>query len=216
MDSFHFGGVLKVEKPKKNRGKNPFQLRKVANLFRVVELCVLLVLVSRFSAQLPVAVKSSSEYFRELKLMLSSPTFVFVLGNVIVVTLFAMSGHVSTGKVDFYEEFMQKSEKITSPSQNIRRPPMPDCEDKKVILEEKTAYRRSQSQKLIHGSKSKLDRALRRSETTESFAKLNVRPGEKLLIQGPFPEDSMSNDEFRRTIEAFIARQQRNLRQEEY
>lgn len=213
METLHFNGVFKVEKPKKKKKvrDNVFHLRKVANLFRLIELCVLLILLLRFTLHLPVAVKSSGEYFRDLKFTLSSPSFVFILGNVIVVTLFATSDRFSDRKVDFYDEFVQKSERVISGNPSVCRTEVTTkCEEKKVIFEEKAApYRRSQSEKRIcHVSRVKVEKELKRSKT-EDFEKA------ALSIEGPFPEDSLSNDEFRKTIEAFIARQQRFLREDQ-
>lgn len=227
MEPFHFGGVIRVRRAKK-RDKNFFHLRTIANLFRVMEVLVVLVLISWLSAQLPEAVKSSGEYFKGLKLAVLSPRFVFVLGNVIVIILFAksgrFSGHDSAKKNDFYSEFVKKSEGLNPGF----RPPVAasDYQDKQVIFQRvapckaadishrsdatKPAYRRSQSEKLNRGQDEKAGRQLRRLATEKSF-----RCAEKLSIEGPFPEDSMSNDEFRQTVEAFIARQQRFLRAEE-
>lgn len=192
----------------------------------------MLVLISRFSVQLPGAVKSSGEYFKDLKLAVISPRFVFVLGNVIVIALLVksgqFSGHGSAEKNDFYNEFVEKSERL---NHSVQPRVESDFQDKQVILEKvvpckdvssprclsatETAYRRSQSEKLNHPQyeKQKPDRELRRS-ATENCMKRPDCSG-KLSVKGPFPEDSMSNEEFRRTIEAFIARQQRFLRDEE-
>lgn len=231
MESFRYSGVSKLERAKKSE-KSIFHLRKMPAFFRVMELLVILLVVSRFSFQLWEAVKSSGEYFKDLKLAVLSSRFIFVLGNVIVITLFAKSGRFSgkssERKNDFYDEFVQKSERLShSPrllveSDNRKKE---DIFDKAVTsidvdvdsccsgMSRTAAYRRSLSEKLIHEQVEKPNRELRRSATEKCVKRFSC--GEKLSIEGPFPEDSMSNDEFRQTVEAFIARQQSFLRDEE-
>ncbi|OIV97540.1 hypothetical protein TanjilG_12297 [Lupinus angustifolius] len=112
MGSYNFH-KLKGDKPSmihKHR-----LLRKIANLFRYIEFCVVLVLISRLSFQLPVAVKNSSEYLCSFSI---SPCFVFLIGNVIIISLFAQSGHFTpqsykrdNHEPDFYQEFIQSSTK---------------------------------------------------------------------------------------------------------
>ncbi|KAF8013535.1 hypothetical protein BT93_I1393 [Corymbia citriodora subsp. variegata] len=225
MDSLHFKNI-KVEKRAYRSTEKYCQLRKIASLFRIVEICVLLVLLSRFSTLLPIAVKSSGEYFRDLKVVLVSPRFVFILGNVIIITLFAKSGQFSTRdstiKNDLYDEFLEKSEK----SRNNRQTE-PQFQDKQIISKEISddkhvvhrdevvkTYKRSQSENLHHESRVKLHRVLRRSMTEkcrDNALCSEMGKSEK----NSFPEDDLSNEEFRRTVEAFIARQQRFLREEE-
>ncbi|KAF8013536.1 hypothetical protein BT93_I1394 [Corymbia citriodora subsp. variegata] len=223
MDSFHFKNI-KVEKRAYRNTEKYCQLRKIASMFRIVEICVLLVLLSRFSTQLPTAVKNSGEYFRDLKVVLVSPRFVFILGNVIIITLFAKSrqssAQDSTMKNDLYDEFLEKSEK----SRNNRQTE-PQFQDKPITSEETSddkhvvhrdevvkTYKRSQSENLHHENRVKL-RVLRRSATEkcrEDALCTETGKSEK----NSSPQDALSNEEFRRTVEAFIARQQRSLREE--
>lgn len=62
-------------------------------------------------------------------------------------------------------------------------------------------YRRTQSEKLKEESPEQMQQKLRRLETE------NRR-------QSMYPQDKLSNEEFQRTIEAFIAKQMRFLREE--
>lgn len=223
MDSFEITNI-KVEKA--NAIHKHRRLRKMASLFRIVEICVILILVSRFTFQLPLAVKISGEYFKDFALFLVSPRFVFILGNVIVAILFAKSGQFSSqgsakkdpGK-DFYTEFVQKSEKTQNihPYEVENRGKQSICTEKLLCDEEYTSlqtksYRRCQSENFKRVNCEKSCRELRRGGT-EKFKKI-TNPGER-LVKNSFPEDKMSNEEFRRTIEAFIARQQRFRREEE-
>ncbi|OMO75641.1 hypothetical protein COLO4_25968 [Corchorus olitorius] len=226
MDTFD----IKLEK--RNAILKHRQLSKIASLFRLVELCVVLVLISRFTTtQLPVAVKNSGEYFRGLSDVLVSPRFVFIVGNVIVITLFAKSGQFSAqdpnGKssgTDIYEEFVEKSEKshaihryeVESREKQIKKNNR--VEEKVVSLTVHTSkgtknYKRSQSENLRRNKACQLQ--LRRLES-EKYIKPNDSDDEKMVTKSSFPEDGMSNEQFRDTVEAFIARQKKLLREEEY
>ncbi|KAJ0077030.1 hypothetical protein Patl1_36473 [Pistacia atlantica] len=152
MDSFEINNV-KVEKA--NAILKHLHLRKLANLFRIIEICVLLVMVSRFSTQLPLAVKNSGKYFKDLTVVLVGPRFVFIIGNAIVVILFVQSGqfpaHDSSRKntgSDYYEEFVEKSKK----TENSHRYEQSKCQKNVVSVGTHTSCktkicRRSQSEK---------------------------------------------------------------------
>ncbi|XVF67746.1 hypothetical protein PTKIN_Ptkin10aG0146900 [Pterospermum kingtungense] len=225
MDTFD----IKLEK--RNAMLKHRQLSRVANLVRFVEFFVVLVLISRFTIQLPVAVKNSGDYFRGLSVVLVSPRFVFIVGNVIVITLFAKAGQFSaqdsaskSSAADLYEEFLEMSEK----RQAIHR-----CEienrgkqsTKRIVGEEKIVsvnvhkpkgaknYRRSKSEKWINSNKA--CQQLRRSES-EKYRKNNDSDGQEMVMKTSYPEDGLSNEQFRSTVEAFIAKQKRLLREEEY
>lgn len=73
------------------------------------------------------------------------------------------------------------------------------------------AYRRSQSENLTGASAKQATRNLRRSETEKcrETARSCGNPWENL-----YSHDKMSNEQFQRTIEAFIAKQVRFLREE--
>ncbi|KAJ4849901.1 hypothetical protein Tsubulata_037132 [Turnera subulata] len=241
MDSFNVSNI-KVEKA--NALKKHRQLQKIANMFRLVEICLVLALISRFTIQLPVAVKNSSDYFKDLTVTLVSPRFVFVIGNVIVITLFAKSGQfsgqdsgVKNSRTDLYEEFVEKSEKgqryevaysqkestqvgfkvTTDQDSCVALETNPTCEmsqsenlDACVALEKKS-YERSQSENL---SRPKCNKSCLRRTATE-ISKKGSGSGEGLLVKKTYPEDKMSNEEFRCTIEAFIARQKQFRKDEE-
>ncbi|KAJ6896678.1 hypothetical protein NC651_022766 [Populus alba x Populus x berolinensis] len=220
MDSFNITSI-KIEKAKAIKKQRKIQ--KIASLFRLIEIGVVLALISRFSIQLPVAVKNSSEYFKDLTVILASPRFVFVLGNMIVITLFAKSGQFSgqdsnrkNPSTDLYDEFVEKSEKSQETHQYEA-----ECREKQVTYVEykvtedtstsleRKKYHRSQSEKLERPDSS---RELRRSATDKCWKTIDsAEESEK----SSSPEDKMSNDEFRSTIEAFIARQKRFLIDEE-
>ncbi|KAJ6716793.1 TRANSMEMBRANE PROTEIN [Salix koriyanagi] len=214
MDSFNTTNI-RVEKAKSI--KKHRKIQKIASLFRLIEIGAVLALISRFSIQLPVAVRNSSEYFKDLTVILVSPRFVFVLGNMIIITLFAKSGQFSSqhsnGKnpsSDLYDEFVEKSEKSQETHQYEA-----ECIEKQVTYVEykvtedtstslkRKKYHRSQSEKLERPDSG---RELRRSATDKCRKTIDSGKGSEKSFS---PEDKMSNDEFRSTIEAFIARQKR-------
>ncbi|KAJ7967301.1 tRNA-methyltransferase non-catalytic subunit trm6MTase subunit [Quillaja saponaria] len=222
MDSFNFN-TLQAEKA--NAIRKYHQLLKIANLFRFIEVCVVLFLVSRLSIKLPVAVKNSSQYFRDLSVFVISPHFIFVVGNIIVIILFAKSGQFSAQDSDknssvssnLYEEFIQNSVKnhVIDPDKNkikYSENQSIDTGNTNTCLELKE-YKRSHTEKLSSVNCEKPRCVLRRSQT-EKCRKLV--PYEEKLAETSYPEDGMSNEEFQQTVEAFIARQQRFRREEEY
>ncbi|XP_059642460.1 uncharacterized protein LOC132284377 [Cornus florida] len=238
MDGFHFDN-LKVEKA--NAMLRYRRLREIAKLFRFVELCIALVFLSWTSARLPFAVRISGEYFRQLIAIIVSPTFIFVLGNMIVITLIAKSSRFSAktpisehSETDLYDEFIRNSENrinfrsenftpVTEPEEIVYQDKQIICEANTVItpnsdangltkatdtISESKAYRRSQSENLKRENSEKPCGKFRRSETEKC---------RKLESSGEIPAetvDKLSNEEFQRTIEEFIAKQVR-FRQEE-
>ncbi|KAK4746594.1 hypothetical protein SAY87_025631 [Trapa incisa] len=135
----------------------------------------------------------------------------------------------SPDKNDFYREFVEKSQRL---NYQAGQPPAEPCfQDKQIIFEKvkvnvvptggacsDSSYTRIQSEKLSHwrrqDEKQAPEKELRRS-ATEIKCVSRLGCSEKLSIEGPFPEDSMSNEEFRQAVEAFIAGQQRFVRNED-
>lgn len=230
MESFNFKNI-KAEKA--NASLRYKRLQKITTLFRAMEICIFFVIILRFSTQLTFVSKIFSEYFRELPLALISPRFIFVLGNVIVIVLFLKSresyakDNSSTSKItDFHDEYMKECAKhITNYSEHSMQQSISNCREqspkqgkqsinnyreqslkqgKQCILGEKEVgrkIRKSRSENLlcVHQHE-QTRRELRRSATV--VCRRNV-------------DDEMSSEDFRRTVEDFIARQQRLLREEE-
>ncbi|XP_008785078.1 uncharacterized protein LOC103703838 [Phoenix dactylifera] len=179
------------------------RLQEMKRLFRCVEALAAVLLLSWSSARLAAAARLSGDLLRRLAALLLSPRFVFLLGNAIVLVLFAKSGHSSPSRAaasspagggDIYDEFVD------------RRRQMMQCsaaevvyEDKKVCVEGR-ACRKSQSERLERGP---IEPELRWSWTE---------------IEGSGPKQPLASEEdaeeFRRTVEAFIAKQLRFHRQE--
>lgn len=192
------------------------RIQKLAFLFRFLEACVAIFLLGWFSSCLPVAADVSGDFFQELFILLASPRFVFFFGNAIVLTLFVKSGHFSgqrpagnpTSAPDLYDEFLKNSERSV---QKNRTDEETVYEDKYVCVESTDAdtdtdvkrgglYRRSLSEGAGGGVVTEKRGQLRRSETDVG------RKGEE--------SGEMSNEEFRRTIEEFIAKQLKFQREE--
>ncbi|KAL1324184.1 hypothetical protein HN51_034354 [Arachis hypogaea] len=293
MDSFSFHN-LQAEKANailKNR-----KLRRITGILRFLEVCVVLVLISRLSLRLPVAVKTSSEYFRDLSMFVNNPRFVFLIGNAIIIALFAQSGQFSAqgsrrkdSEDDLYQEFLHnatKKQKVQEkklknrakqgietedPIENIKNQEKEGiksddstknkrinrnmvkhqenngiflrkeanfglrskgidvgnnkCDVEKQSMEtgevnnclEMKKYRRCQTEILPRANRNEQRGGnLRRCETEKKIKAIVHAPTKEEEEEGDsYPEDNMSNEEFRRTIEAFIARQQRLRREEE-
>ncbi|KAL3377984.1 hypothetical protein AABB24_004087 [Solanum stoloniferum] len=234
MDAFDFG-TEKME----NRVILIFHsFKSVAKLFRIVELCVGVFVLLWSSTRLPFVVKISGEYFRQLISIILSPLFIFLISNIIVLTLFFKSGRFNgdsstisnNTETELYDSFIEKEEcsgNFTAGNSSSA----PACEqtvyqDKQTILEvnaqtisesdgseetetetEKDFYsqipRRTKSAKFERGSNKEIYGKLRRSET-EMYRKIDnsVDPSETV-----YPVDELSNEEFQKAIEDFIARQ---------
>ncbi|CAL0334164.1 unnamed protein product [Lupinus luteus] len=279
------------------------KLQRIGSLFRLIELCVVLVFISRIPLQLPVSFKNSSKYFWEFLIFLNSPRFIFLVGNAIIVTLFARSGKFSdhgsnknnpdhgiyhdfvqnnirnenaqrqqkllekqnTGTEDsiesekqsFKTEDSMQSEKQSTKTEdtikngringevrkytkNHRIYPITladyssndqiidakknnwvekqskKTEEASISLEVKS-YRRCETEisRHVQNDKENQNHVLKRCET-ENIMKSTQPSVSEELVRISTPEDHMSNEEFRRTIEAFIAKQQRLLREEDY
>ncbi|KAF1884964.1 hypothetical protein Lal_00028853 [Lupinus albus] len=300
MDSLNF---TDIQAEKANTIIKHRNLRRIGSLFRLIEVCVVLVFISRLPMQLPVAFNNSIEYFREFLVFMNSPRFIFLIGNAIIITLFAQSGKFSphgskknNPEPGIYHDFIQnniKNEKVQveqkfSRKQNIRTEDNIESEkqsfktedsiqsEKQSIKTEDTimnsringdvgkysknkriypstvldysindqridegkskwvekqrkktgevsiglevkSYRRCETEILRHvqNDKENQSRVLKRCETENMMKSIQPCVSEE-VVRISTPEDHMSNEEFRRTIEAFIAKQQTLLREEDF
>ncbi|GFP96538.1 hypothetical protein PHJA_001797900 [Phtheirospermum japonicum] len=207
MDSFPFHDI-RVEKA--NVTSRYRQLQRITTLIRLVEVFVFMIVVSRFSSQFALTLKGSGEYFKGITLTLISPRFVFLLGNAIIIVLFLKSGRFSAKSgektVDFYDEYAEKCRKTKS-HQNLEEKKGSGAEGRKIVR------CRSENLERERRQEDECRRDLRRSVTELRQESTDCR--RRLAAEKcSYAEDEMSNEEFRRTVEAFIARQQRFLREE--
>ncbi|XP_041990531.1 uncharacterized protein LOC121741715 [Salvia splendens] len=188
MDSIKFENI-KMEKS--NAISRYRRVERITTLFRAIELLVVAIVVSRFSTALPLNL--SVEYFRDISASLISPRFVFLVGNAIVLILFFKSGGFSAKDgeaiADFYDEYVEKCRG------NEEKKVFDDCR----VMPAKNMCRSSSEKLVVHGGKRR--RELTRSKTEGCRSRRKA--------------EEMSSEEFRRTVEAFIARQQRFLREED-
>ncbi|KAF3621724.1 hypothetical protein P3S67_020026 [Capsicum chacoense] len=260
MESLKFQNI-KLEKA--NAIQRYKRRQRMTMLFRFMEFCIFFVIISRFSTQLPLSFKLSTEYyFKGIGVTLISPLFVFVLGNAIVIILYLKSGHSSPKddstnnvKIDLYDEYKQKcsmnkevyceqgkkqsilvEEAYCEQSKKQSKQSIPAekayCEQSKkqrkqsIVAERRVekAIRRSHSGNslcLSHDEKKHPRQKMIRSATVGCLKVINtdnVKPERTTTTTTTtsYPEDGMSSDEFRKTVEAFIARQQRFLREQEF
>ncbi|KAK4340355.1 hypothetical protein RND71_041817 [Anisodus tanguticus] len=237
MESLNFQNI-KLEKA--NAMLRYKKRQRVTTLFRFIEFCIFFVVISRFSTQLPLTFKLSTDYFKGLSVTLISPRFVFVLGNAIVIILFLKSGQSSAKddstnnvKIDVYDEYKQKcsmnkeafyeqSKKQGKQSIVVEEAYCEQSKKQSILVERQIEKKihRSHSDNAIclsHDEK-KPRKKLTRSATVgcrKVISTDSVKPVMTMTTTS-YPEDEMSSDEFRRTVENFIARQQRFLREEEF
>ncbi|KAG6526897.1 uncharacterized protein LOC122040429 [Zingiber officinale] len=180
------------------------RLRQIGTLLRYLEAAAaVLLLLSWSSARVPDAARLSADFLRHLVAVILSPRFVFLLGNAIVVLLLAEShrhspsSSTSSSAGDMiYREFVEsragghlpRSLAPSSPEEVI-------YEDKEVCIE-MPALRRSRSARM------------RRRRGATKGTDLTTEPDEAA-------QEEEDEEEFRRAVEAFIAKQTRFLREEE-
>ncbi|CAN6446616.1 unnamed protein product [Victoria cruziana] len=231
MDGFEFDTV-KAEKAMAMRKFK--RTHYVGKFFRCVEaFIVLFFLFPWFSSRLPAAARASGDYLRIFLHILVSQKVVFFIGNAIVVTLLAKSGLLGSRRLsgDLYDEFIRNSEQTQAPRvcEGCDDPPVvpPSAEqgqgEEETVFEDKTvcvvqqprephAYRRSLSEKQ-DATGQKIGRELRRAET-EKINMLETNPPLAALSYDEAYVSVLSNEEFRRTVDAFIAKHIQFQRQE--
>ncbi|KAJ8429815.1 hypothetical protein Cgig2_004399 [Carnegiea gigantea] len=110
MDSYEFDAI-KIEKAKAMQRYRTF--KKIATIVRSLEIFVVVVLISwsvfRSSAYLPVAINFSGAFLRRVSSLLFCPHFVFLLGNAIIITLFANSREKTSSEKSVRDEIFSVS-----------------------------------------------------------------------------------------------------------
>lgn len=212
------------------------RLEKITSLFRFMEVCIFLFLISTISTQFNyLSIKFSADFFRRLSITIFSPGFIFVIGNAIVLVLLLKYGQFTsqankicndindTGNIEYVEICENRMIMNDTDTEEIKKQ---GKQRKQSMYEEIQAFpdlrifedanfgdkkmRKSQSEDFKRYQHEDIHRKVNRS-MTESGRK-TVNYGQKVSC---YKEDEMSGDEFRRTVEAFIARQQKYLREEE-
>ncbi|RID77454.1 hypothetical protein BRARA_A00367 [Brassica rapa] len=207
MDSIQFQH-FKMEKP-----RGIFNLPAFTNLFRLIELILLTILISKLSFP---SVKLSGDIFREAAVFLVSPRFVFFVGNAIVITLFAKSRRHSSAHEtteaesnDLYLELLYKNEKKTSEVHETKTE-----QAKKLSVVKRVSFERSQSQKALEAVHPHVGNIMKRYDSEKHLKVCDS--DKKVVVRAKKSEDAMSNEQFRTKIEAFIARQKRIQKDEQH
>ncbi|KAM0028872.1 hypothetical protein Hdeb2414_s0018g00519321 [Helianthus debilis subsp. tardiflorus] len=176
---------------------NNHRLHKITTLIRFTETFFLLIIISNFSSQLPAAVKLAGDYLHSSSLTIFSPKFVFLIGNLIILILFLRSRVVEhkdeIGDGDLCYEYVKMCDRSAPVNVGVVSDDVRICRSK------------SENLMSVRGGKR---RELRRS-VTEIGLKSNGDGGRAAV------KEELSCEDFRRTVEAFIARQQKILRDEE-
>ncbi|PKU81692.1 uncharacterized protein LOC110092270 [Dendrobium catenatum] len=184
------------------------RLRQIGQLLRCIEAAAALILLSYSSIHIPAAARNSGEFLHRAAVIFISPRFVFLLGNAIVLVLLK-SCH-----------FSPESAAAGSGIGNIcgeisySQPPILGtvAEDGKTTSYENRAFRRSRSEK---HERRREEVKLRRAATECLRKGRKAHDREKVAAQDSVGlKDEVDAEEFRRTVEEFIARQQRFRREE--
>ncbi|XP_020584752.1 uncharacterized protein LOC110027596 [Phalaenopsis equestris] len=164
-----------------------------------------LLLLCYSSFYIPIPQKNPGDLLRHAAAILISPSFVFLLGNAIILLLLAESRQLSSSPESISSEFNYCD--MPYPSPPHLEPTEELLFEEKKVCTEVNAFRRSQSEKFERVRKQP---ELRRAET-EVLER--GRRGALAHDRGE-SEGEEDADHFRRTIEEFIAKQQRFLREE--
>lgn len=223
MDNEVFDSV-KFEKSKAIARSNRFQdMMKMLQIFEVI---VAVVLISWSWTRIPAAVKISGEFLVQVTSYLFKPHVVFLIGNAIIVAIVVLCRQTDAGSNNSvtYDDIESEEIHHTEIQQSFvgdvpetAEPSVATTEDKQIVSSEckvpeiqcneaataiDTAikqiqkFKRTQSEKLKKQITSSPRRELRRSETDTR----TIVPVEAV--------DTLSNEEFRNTIEAFIKKNQ--------
>ncbi|KAJ8497911.1 hypothetical protein OPV22_008463 [Ensete ventricosum] len=160
-------------------------LQRIGTLLRCLEASAALLLLSWSSARIPTG------FLRHLTSVLLSSHFVFLLGNAIVLLLLADSGRQfpaspNSSSGDVYEEFLEtRASRLSCP---LPPPPVEVVYEDKAVCVEMRGEQRSRSERVDP-----------RREASPGLR------GDKTQVTEE--EISADAEEFRRAVEAFIAKQ---------
>lgn len=215
------------------------RLRNLAKLFRILELCLLLIFISWISSRIPFILKSGTEYFRRLISIIISPLFIFLLSNVIVLTLVVKSGQLNTEKsvLNLYKEFTKDIEiSVNSNAENrsaVSEEEEIVYQDKQIVGEINTLDSKSCSDSITQVNLQLPDYTILEQKVLQRSQSENLKaekPGGELRRSesetSPKSETSgkrtaeiveeLSNEEFQRAVEAYIEKQLMFHKQEKF
>ncbi|XP_028069070.1 uncharacterized protein LOC114271666 [Camellia sinensis] len=217
------------------------RLRNVAKMWRILEFLVAFALLSWSSTRLPIIVSLAGQCLVQLSDYLFNPHINFVIGNAIIIVIVFLSRQNKAGNNSFTGDEYGNGEahqRIASISDGATPTPPPPTaaemeetayEDKQIVVSENVVtqmqcdaastaieqakkqiqrFQRTESEKLKRDLQANHRPQLRRSET-EIKERSVVR---RRAISSYDAVDRLNSDEFRRTVESFIAEQRRFLR----
>ncbi|PWA90546.1 hypothetical protein CTI12_AA087270 [Artemisia annua] len=213
MDIFDIHNV-KVEKA--NAMLRYRRFRKIANLFRLIEVFLAVILSAWVSTRLPSVIGMMSIYLRHALTVVVSPLFIFLISNAIVITLVVISGQLngngnagSNAVTDLYDEIVNDdviddvvNVPVIQPEEKIV------YQDKQIVSEvkpvnDRKVYKRSQSENMKKNEgclDDEVKAKLKRSETELGRRKSEAPATENVV-------EELSDKEFQKRIEGFIAKQ---------
>ncbi|XP_058772732.1 uncharacterized protein LOC131646784 [Vicia villosa] len=171
----------------------------ITKTLRLLELCLVLLFFFWILNRLPFALSISADFLR-------SPLFIFALSNAIIVALLFSSSSAA-------DSASPVEERLECQDKQIRETCSEDVDSCAVTVTDSgnlqgKVYCRSQSLPEITNEEGE-------NEKDTSSRKLQRSETETKVREILYPQDKLSNEEFQRTIEAFIAKQMRFLREEE-
>ncbi|KAK1362348.1 Anaphase-promoting complex subunit 4 [Heracleum sosnowskyi] len=225
-----------VKEEKANAMARYRRFRNFKKLLQLFELFVAVTLVSWSSTCLPAVVKLTGDFFLRFFLSVLNPHVVFLIGNAIIVALFFLSRQIgsdaaATNLNDDGIEFSNSVVEIEPPRSidtarvEIESPPsMEITVEKQIVCVENVASRteceavtnaiEKATKEIQKLERTQSERAWRR-ETPKRELRRSESEVERTVIKSRETlekVESLSNEEFRRTVEAFIQKQQNFLR----
>ncbi|XP_047057119.1 uncharacterized protein LOC124663465 [Lolium rigidum] len=200
------------------------RLRLAWRVVRAAELLALAFLVSRSFPRLPYAAAAASSALRVAAALLLHPRSVFLIANAIVLLLFLFSRRdpSPSSDQDHFLSFAGPQLLLPSAADSPAPASGPDAvfEDKQAVhvttVRAAAAPRRSRSEKISGGTRRAGSPDMRRSES-ENGRRRRRRSTSSAVPEewGGAEEDDDEEGEFRRAVEAFIAKQQTRFHREE-
>ncbi|KAF8047421.1 hypothetical protein N665_3046s0002 [Sinapis alba] len=239
-------GSIDFDNVKAEKANVLHRFHSIGFLFRITEICLALLLLCWIFTSLPFAVQISGVFLRRLTSVVSSPLFMFVLGNSIVVallttksTVFSAASAIDGGtETDIYDAFIRTGEnRVISSDVGYLTEEIIVYDDKQIINTETdsnsnpTAAREDHAEtepeknyvsvtdsprdhpltKVFRRSKSEISAKQCRETVSKPLLRRSETEKCREIVESceevPFPEDNLTNEEFQKTIEAFIAKQ---------
>ncbi|GAU26236.1 hypothetical protein TSUD_224270 [Trifolium subterraneum] len=166
----------------------------IAKTLRLLELCLVLLFLLWILTRLPFFLRISADF-------LQSPLFIFALSNAIIAALFAQSDLRFSSSASDSASLVE--ERLECQIKQINDTCTVDVDSFSAVSTDSGNLQVcSRSQSLPETMNEEGDNEKLRPSETEKVREIL------------YPQDKLSNEEFQRTIEAFIAKQMRFLREE--